>query len=291
LAKREPSDILEAAFKRASAHLDKPLVNYPAILGRIESVCSNRMSRACDRLLLSCLLAKIEIPEVDIRKPYTEIGGDDCFSGRSYDEEYVGSFVRKHNLPCNTTTAFLTPAFRAKNVMLTVRTNLGGRPKEVYKATLRLLSDVEEDKVSANTLLAEVIRNLLIIRDERKERMHLLIKRLKARGDDILPLSSEAIVSLIQQHLASPKSSRLPVLVVAAAYQAAEKYLKERMLPLYAHTAADKQTGALGDLEITLVNDDAVVTSYEMKDKRVTRGDIDIALGSVVWNCVKLMEL
>lgn len=63
-----------------------------------------------------------------------------------------------------------------------------------------------------------------------------------------------------------------------AAYQAASKLLGERAKPLYAHTAADLQTGALGDLEITLVDDDNVVTSYEMKAKDVARSDIDLAI-------------
>ena len=57
-----------------------------------------------------------------------------------------------------------------------------------------------------------------------------------------LPLSAEAIVTLIQQHLQCPYTSRLPVLVVAAAYKAAETFLGERVRPLYSHTAADKQT-------------------------------------------------
>ena len=78
--------------------------------------------------------------------------------------------------------------------------------------------------------------------------------------------------------LSSPQSSRLPVLIVTAAYQAASEYLREQILPLESHTAADEQTGALGDLEITLVGDDRVVTSYEMKTRRVAREDIDRAL-------------
>ena len=44
------------------------------------------------------------------------------------------------------------------------------------------------------------------------------------------------------------------------------------------HTAADTQTGALGDVEITLVNDDQVITSYEMKNRRLTNDDIDQTL-------------
>lgn len=96
-----------------------------------------------------------------------------------------------------------------------------------------------------------------------------------------MPLSSEDIVTLIEQHLKSPNSSRLPVLVVAAAYEAAKEFLGEKALPLQGHNAADKQTHSLGDVQIALVGDDDVVTVYEMKAKKVTQIDIDIALQKV----------
>ena len=98
------------------------------------------------------------------------------------------------------------------------------------------------------------------------------------QSDDTLPLSTEATITLIEQHLACKNASRLPVLIVAAAYQAAGKQLGEQSLPLHAHNAADEQTGALGDLEITLVGDSTIITSYEMKMKRVTVEDINRAL-------------
>jgi hypothetical protein len=68
------------------------------------------------------------------------------------------------------------------------------------------------------------------------------------------------------------------VLIVAAALKIAEKYLKERVKELYAHTAADKQTGSFGDVEITLEDDDHIVTYYEMKLKTVTINDIRAAI-------------
>jgi DNA adenine methylase len=55
----------------------------------------------------------------------------------------------------------------------------------------------------------------------------------------------------------------------------------EESLPLYAHNAADKQTGSIGDIEITLKSADKVVLCYEMKDKRVTINDINHALKKV----------
>ncbi|HEX9929588.1 MAG TPA: restriction endonuclease, SacI family, partial [Pyrinomonadaceae bacterium] len=126
-------------------------------------------------------------------------------------------------------------------------------------------------------MLAEIIRWLLIVRDERKQRLETLSASLETtKGDSALP--AESIVILIQQHMRLPKSSRLPVLVVAAAYQASQEYIGEQYLPLEGHNAADKQTGAFGDIQIFLNDDSNVVTVYEMKAKRITREDIEIAL-------------
>jgi len=53
------------------------------------------------------------------------------------------------------------------------------------------------------------------------------------------------------------------------------------VLPLKSHNAADKQTGSIGDVEISLINDDNIVTCYEMKDKRVQIEDIHHAIEKI----------
>lgn len=275
-----PADILNIAFQRASAHMAEPIVNVPDIISKVEFVSRNIQNRAGIRLLLACLLAKAHDPTVDIRKPYTEIGDTDSYSGRTYDEAHISPFIIEHRLPCNPTTAFLTPALRNRNIVLTPDVNLLGRPPNLYQTVLQLLTDVQTNKVSAKDILAETIRCLLVVRNERCQRMNTLLAGLIS-SEDAIPLSAEAIVSLVQQHLNCRGASRLPVLVVAAAYQAASNHLKERVLPLEAHLAADKQTRALGDLQITLIDDENVVTSYEMKTRRVTRNDIDHALQKI----------
>lgn len=229
---------------------------------------------------MACLLAKVHKPHVDIRKPYTEIGGADSYSGRTYDEHYIATFINEHGLPCNTTTAFLTPALRNRNSVLTPDLNLVGRPPRLYQSVLELLTDVHENRVTAEDVLAETVRCLIILRDQQRLRMETLLSQLET-SDTAMPLSAERIITVIQQHLASPRSSRLLVLIVAAAYMAASANLGERVLPLQSHNAADKQTGSLGDVEITLIADNDVITSYEMKDKRITRNDIDNALAKV----------
>ena len=277
---KNPSEILAQALARASADFSKSIVKDKNIRERVEYVCRCLSNRAGVRLLMACLLAKIDRPKVDPRKPYTEIGDADSFSGRTYDESYITHFINEHRLPCNPTTAFLTPALRNIDRPLTTDVEIVGRPRQLYTYTLQLLDDVHTGQVSAKDLLAEVIRHLLIIRDEKDNRMATLLAGLR-RSEDAIPLSSEAIVNLIEQHLACKNSSRLPVLIVAAAYQAAGDKIEERLLPLESHNAADEQTGAMGDLEICLVNDDQVVTAYEMKMKRVTVDDIDRALQKI----------
>jgi hypothetical protein len=277
---KHPSEILEQALARASSDLSKPIVKDKTIQECTEYVCRCLSNRAGVRLLMACLLAKIDRPKVDPRKPYTEISDADSFSGRTYDESYITHFINEHRLPCNPTTAFLTPALRNIDRPLTTDVEIVGRPRQLYTYTLQLLDDVHAGRVSAKDLLAEAIRHLLIMRDEKDNRMATLLAGLR-QSEDAMPLSSEAIVNLIEQHLACKNSSRLPVLIVAAAYQAAGDKIGERLLPLESHNAADEQTGAMGDLEICLVNDDQVVTAYEMKMKRVTIDDIDRALQKI----------
>jgi DNA adenine methylase len=149
----------------------------------------------------------------------------------------------------------------------------------VYKATLQLLDDVYRERVAAEDLLTEIVRILLLMREEKQTRINTLLAGLSS--EDTLPLSSEEIVNLIEQHLKCKNSSRLPVLIVAAAYNSVGEKLGEHILPLQSHNAADEQTGSLGDVEVCLENDEHVVTVYEMKMKRVTVDDIDRALEKI----------
>lgn len=272
----DPAGILRIAVRQAVADLKQSHVA-TEMSARVEYVARNLKNRAGIRLLMACLLAKIDRPEVDVRKPYTEIGTDDSFSGRTYDERYISDLITEYELPCNSTTAFLTPALRNRAIPLTIDVDLVGRPPQLYKTVLNLLDDVYQNRATAENLLSEVIRWLLIERNEQQQRIASLIHGLRTLRD-AMPLSSEDMVLLIEQHMNLKGTSRLPVLVVAAAYKTAATYLNERILVLNSHLAADIQTGALGDIEITIAQSNDVVTSYEMKDKSITKADIDRAL-------------
>jgi SacI restriction endonuclease len=272
-----PTERLEVFYASALKRIAKPFVANKERREKIEFLCRCNANKAPIRFTLSCLLATIDRPTLDIRKPYTEIEGDDSYSGRYYDEAFVQPLVHKYKLPCNPTTAYLTPAFRNIDRILTPQLVLVGRPREVYQYTLQIIDAVHSQQETAENILQEFLRFLLIIKQENESRMQQLLAELK-QTKDILPLSSEEIVTLLIQHLSSNHASRLPVLIVAAAYIAVGDRIGEDSMPLEAHNAADKQTGSLGDIEVTLVNDEKVITSYEMKDKRITKDDIDVAL-------------
>lgn len=276
----DPQDILKKVLKSAQKKPSHKDAADAGIRRDLEYVCKVISNRAGIRLLLSCLLAKVHRPKVDPRKPYTEIGSADSFSGRTYDERYLTHFINENQLPCNPTTAFLTPALRNIDRPLTTDVDIVGRPREVYTATLKLLDAVHKGDVGAEALLTDAVRYLLELRDEKKKRMQQLVDELK-EGKGALPLSSEQILNVIRQHLACKNASRLTVLAVAAAYKAASARIGEWGKPLLAHNAADLQTKALGDVEVCLVDDDEVVTAYEMKMKRVTIDDIDTAVTKI----------
>jgi DNA adenine methylase len=275
---------LEAAFSRAVARLQQSFIADSSLQKKIAYVIDCQSNRAGARFLMACALAKLDNPKLDIRKPFIEVyesaAKKNAYSGRRYDEQSVFDFIRKHRLPCSATTAFLTPGFRTKNIVLTRNQKLRGRPAEMYEFILEILDSIHRSKLSARDTLDESVRLLILERDARQKRLKTLLEGLRKDAGE-LPLSSEDIVKLIEQHLQCKHSSRLPVLIEAAAYRAAAEKLGEKVLRLNPHNAADKQTGALGDVEITLLGDDKVVTTYEMKDKVVTKGDIDIAVEKI----------
>jgi hypothetical protein len=269
-----PIEILNAALARAVADLEKREVSKKANRERVERVARDTRNRACVRLVLACMLAKVHQPSVDPRCPYTEIEGAGTFSGRSCDEGFISAAIQAHRLPVNSTTAFLTPALRNIDYALTPDRAVIGRPPELYADALHLLEEVAKKRETAAAVLTDVLRELLSLRNERDTHLAALQASLKQPGVAV-PLSSEGIVTLLQQHLASPHSSRLPVLIVTAAYQAASCLLGESAKVLSGHNAADEQTGAAGDVEICLTSDDKVRTVYEMKQKPVTIWDVN----------------
>lgn len=155
----------------------------------------------------------------------------------------------KHQLPLNRTTAFLTPAFRTFNQPLLAETGLSGRPAWLYSNLVSLLQDIQNGERPPEDYLKEVLRLLIL---QRKSQQQAILERLRRIESVPRELNTQQIWEIISAHLKMPRSSRLPVLIIAAAYDTAQESLDKRYTRLLPHTAADKPADALGDLEIEL---------------------------------------
>jgi hypothetical protein len=175
----------------------------------------------------------------------------------------------------------LTPAFRNFTKPFLLVSVPKGRPPRLYTDAFQLLEDVAKNKANARSVFVDTLRHLIVMRNEQAKRMDSLLGSIKRTNGTLAP-SSESIAALLEQHLRCKNSARLPVLGVAAAYGSVSKVIGEKALPLKGHNSADVQTGASGDIEICLINDDNVVTVYEMKKKAVSRNDIDHAVTKIV---------
>lgn len=263
--------VLENTYRKVLNERGKVYVNNITIRQKIQSVCKCERNKAPIRYLMSAMLAKIENALIDTRQPYPNLG-ERSFPGRSIDESLVQKFIHVNQLPCNSTTAFLTPAFRTVETALTKSTFDKCRPSYVYYDMMDILDYVEKSPNSSKKVLSQMLSDLIVIKEEAESRMLQLVEGLTAGGEQAL--SSEEITQLLQQHLKCKGSSRLPVLMVTAAYQSVQHLIKEINRPLLAHNAADSQTGAIGDVEITIIGEDETATCYEMKKKCVTADDI-----------------
>lgn len=271
--------ILESAYKRAiSAKKGHEIALDDNIRLRILSVCQCTTNKAPIRYLMAALLAKIDNVEIDTRQPYPKLG-DKSFPGRTIDEAYIQPFIHKYALPCNDTTAFLTPAFRTLETALTRPSFDKCRPKYVYYDMMDVLDYVENHANKAKNILCQLIKDLIDIKERTKVTMEQMVSELSSQKKH--ELSSEEITTILIQHLQCKGSSRLPVLMFAAAYQSVQSLIHEESKPLLAHNSADKQTGAIGDIEITLTNENKTVTCYEMKKKQVGTDDIFVCVEKI----------
>jgi hypothetical protein len=231
--------VLDEMFAEAEKSLEVRSIT-GVIADRIEFVATCLANRAGVRLIMSCMLAKIDNPAVDPREPVKKIGSETCFSGRKYDERYLTDFITKNRLRCNNTTAFLTPAFRNFTKPFLLGSVPAGRPPELYTDVFKLLDDVAMDRATARNVFIDTLRHLIAMRNEQVQRMKSLLGSLnRANGMPVSP--SEEIVNLLDQHLSCKNSARLPVLRIAAAYDAVSKLIGEKTLPLKSHNSADVQ--------------------------------------------------
>ena len=277
------AEILERIDRIVLTNKNRNFIPFDDARESVKNICRCKEPRALTRVLMACALAKIDNPNKNITKPYTKIGGSDTFSGRTYDEAHIEPYILIKKLPCNSSTGFLTPALRNIDKPLARDLEIVGKNPELYVDAMHIINDVQDGRYSAEDLLSEIIKNLYEIKERNDNRLQTCLDGLAAAKSDY-PISVDKMINLIFQHMSLKNTSRLPVLIVASAYRVASENLKMKGMPLEAHNAADVQTESLGDVNLSLIDDDNIIASYEIKDRIITRNDIDKAI-------IKIKEL
>jgi len=212
--------------------------------------------------IVTCLAIKTAMPIVDIRYHQVQIQDKTDrpagFNFRSISEKTVYPWLNEHTFE-GAKSGWQTRTFeRPKPYMLDYDENIG----DIKSAFLTTFDEIEEHKQSAEEALAYLIYLQLIHRESKK--IILSVPKTK----DI-----QLIVKVFKNHFfhpykASKGASRLPVLALYAVYsvlvQQVNRYEGMKLKSLEEHSAADSQTGAIGDIEIIDSNNN-VFEAIEVK--------------------------
>jgi DNA (cytosine-5)-methyltransferase 1 len=161
--------------------------------------------------------------------------------------------------------------------MLTYDENIG----DIKKPFLTTFDEIEVKNESASEALAYLFYQQLVLRESKKITLSI------PKTNDIL-----LIVDLFRRHFfhdykASKGASRLPVLALYAIYlvlvDQLERFKNKELKKLEEHSAADSQTGAIGDIEVVIAGTKEVFEAIEVKhDIAITERIIQDAASKIM---------
>jgi len=261
-------DALDAALIRAEADFASGVKPDYALSERLTdalekiSSLSQKASTGFTNIV-TCLAIKVARPDVDIRYHQVQIQGQTergaNFNFRGLSEKVVYPWLNDHAFE-GAKSGWQTRTFeRPKPYMLTYDENIG----DIKDAFLITFDEIEEHTQPADDTLAYLIYQQMVHREFKKIVLSI------PRTQDI-----QLIVNVFKSHFfyrykASKGASRLPVLALYAIYlvliEQLERYRGMELKPLEEHSAADSQTGAIGDIEVIRSDSKEVFEAIEVK--------------------------
>jgi DNA (cytosine-5)-methyltransferase 1 len=213
--------------------------------------------------IVTCLAIKSALPNFDVRYHQVQIQDQTDrpagFNFRGLSEKVIYPWLNENNFE-GAKSGWQTRTFeRPKPYMLTYDENIG----DIKEPFLKTFNYIEVENESAAEALACLLHCQMILRESKK--ITLSIPKTK----DI-----QLIISLFENHFfhsykESKGASRLPVLALYAVYSVlivqVDRYKGMKLKPLEAHSAADAQTGAIGDIEIVQEDIRRVFEAVEVK--------------------------
>lgn len=228
--------------------------------------------------IVTCLAIKCALPDIDMRYHQVQIQNQTQrgagFNFRGVSENIIYPWLTQCTFE-GAKSGWQTRTFeRPKPYMLTYDENIG----DIKESFLCTFDEIETNNQSAEHALVFLVYLQLVLRESK--RIILSIPRTK----DI-----NLIVKVLKNHFfhsyrASKGASRLPVLALYAIYtvliEQLDRYKGMELKELEEHSAADSQTGAVGDIEVISSASKKVYEAIEVKH--------DIALNEKIINDVVL---
>lgn len=229
------------------------------------SVLSEKSKKASTGFtnIVTCLAIKTALPNVDIRYHQVQIQNltdrPAGFNFRGVSEKIVYPWLSSKSFE-GAKSGWQTRTFeRPKPYMETYDENIG----DIKDAFLAVFDEIEEHGESAERALAYLAYRQLQLREKNKIMLSV------PKTQDIQLIVDVFCKHFFHKYHASKGASRLPVLAIYAIYSVMIEQLKRfngmSLKPLEAHSAADKQTGAVGDIEVIFDDTKEVFEAIEVK--------------------------
>lgn len=206
----------------------------------------DRLTEVGDKAIISVtltsLLKKAVDPGQDVRKHQVKMAGG--YSGRGLDHKVTTPFLQENGFPAMAESGWLTRSFE-QNAEYTL--DYPGAIKKCKDEFLCILDAVEEGGANAADMVVYFLQRLA----ERREHQNVVLSTPSG-------LTVRDVARILEEHFSARYgthgAARLPTLAVHAIYQQmlAEvgRYKGCTLGDLKSHTAADRRTGSLGDVEI-----------------------------------------
>lgn len=207
--------------------------------------------------LVTGLAIKAAYPNLDTRFHQTQIQKPAHFNHRNISEKTVYPFLRENNLDGAKSGWQTRTLERPKPYMLDYDENIKG-PKTEFLAAYHAMTDGGEKAI-------EMLKYLFLGQVIRREQKNIDV--IAPKIDDI-----GKIVAFFEEHFSASYhgkgAARLPVLAIYSLYQLMIPQLSRfqglNLANLELHSAADSQTGATGDIEISRA-DGSIFEAIEVK--------------------------
>lgn len=229
-------------------------IRLPANIAQMVAEFSRQVGSATTALtnIITCLAAAAADPTVDPRyhrspetKELTPPSGKTYFSGRGISEKVIYPWLDKNGFR-TAQSGWQTRVFeRPRPYTKDYPENIAGI-KDVF---LGILDAVATNGIPAKNVLAQFFKHEI---SEKERRIMAEISVAKLRpSKDVLILD---IIEVLHRHFAINNSARLPVLAIQAIYEAMmpglARYSGMKLAPLTPHSAADRHTGSIGDVQV-----------------------------------------